>query len=459
MPIFKYTVANKEGKKLNGTISVPDEESARKELNNLGFSILELAESTETIQEDKQSNKFVFEALDKHSKQITGTIPAKDEEETFRRLTKEYDLSVTAIWKEGATESEISKAKIDGTKKFQEKLIEEEELEKNTQKVKTLEEEKEEEFTKAKIETVLQNVNLLLQEFDQEFDKTQKAEINKKINKILRIKHSSNLSYILASAEELLMFLHDQEKMLKEKGMNDKQLELEIKTRRLLDNLKATSKPKTISDDIMNRIGSWEEKHSRDQGKFSQFLYNLLEKIKKFFETPPEILALREQVRAYNKQLYDFTLLYFKESSPDYKEKIKTSLKTVWAARKKAKMEISRVKKGIKERNRVVEISTGTSFISSLVTELNALTGWLLAFYIVYYFVAIYLTTKDFGLDQIPSSITVYESHTFKYILAIIFLLHSATSLKENFFKKSVIADIILIPTFVITSIIALLNF
>jgi hypothetical protein len=459
MPTFKYIVANKEGKKLSGTIEVPDQETARTELNNLGFSILELETIEDlTKQEEIEPERFVFEALDKHSKFITGTIPGKNKDETFRKLTKEYDLSVTAIWEEGATEQEINKSKVEGTRKFQEALLKEEEASKNAERVKTLEEEKAEQFTKEKIEHLLQNVNTLLKEFDQEFDKAQKAEINKKINKILRIKNSSNLNYIVTSAEELLSFLKEQEKTLREKGFNDKQLELSIKTREMLDELKKTNKPKTISDDIIKKIETWEEKHKYNNTRLIKFIKKLLEKIKEFFSTPPEIQNLKDQISGYNEQLIQFIKLYFKESTPEYKLKIKESIKTIWAERKRTKAEIARIKKEMKAKNRLSQELIGEPFSQSLVKEINSLTGWLLAFYIIYYFIALYITTKNFGLSNIPKNITVYQSHTFKYILAIIFLLHATTSLKVNFFKKSVIADIILIPVFLITSTIALLN-
>jgi hypothetical protein len=367
-------------------------------------------------------------------------------------------LSVTAIWEEGATEQEINKSKVEGTRKFQEALLKEEEASKNAERVKTLEEEKAEQFTKEKIEHLLQNVNTLLKEFDQEFDKAQKAEINKKINKILRIKNSSNLNYIVTSAEELLSFLKEQEKTLREKGFNDKQLELSIKTREMLDELKKTNKPKTISDDIIKKIETWEEKHKYNNTRLIKFIKKLLEKIKEFFSTPPEIQNLKDQISGYNEQLIQFIKLYFKESTPEYKLKIKESIKTIWAERKRTKAEIARIKKEMKAKNRLSQELIGEPFSQSLVKEINSLTGWLLAFYIIYYFIALYITTKNFGLSNIPKNITVYQSHTFKYILAIIFLLHATTSLKVNFFKKSVIADIILIPVFLITSTIALLN-
>ena len=70
MAIFKYSVANTEGKKLSGTVEAPDESTARTELNNLGFSILLLQETFEQPKLDASLSKFVFEAIDKNSKLI-----------------------------------------------------------------------------------------------------------------------------------------------------------------------------------------------------------------------------------------------------------------------------------------------------------------------------------------------------------------------------------------------------
>ena len=103
------------------------------------------------------------------------------------------------------------------------------------------------------------------------------------------------------------------------------------------------------------------------------------------------------------------------------------------------------------------EVNEG--FTTSFIGELNALTGWLLAFYIIYYFVSLYLKTKDFGLSGIPKGFIVYESRIFKYILVTLFLLHITTAIKINFFKKNLIADIILLPVFIFATIISILNF
>lgn len=454
MPIFSYTVANKEGKKLSGTVEAPDEQTARTELNNLGFSILDLKETQEAPQVDSKLTKFIFEAVDKNSKLVSGSIPAKNKENAFSKLKLEYALTVSALWKEEANEKEIAEARKKGTQALQNKLVKEEE-----QKVKEdLKQQKEEQFTKTKIEYILKEVHNILQTFDQDIDMGKKAEINKKLNKILRIKQSKNLNYILTSAEDLLKYIQEQEKKLREQGKQEKQLELHLKTKKLLDELNKTSSPKSISDDIITKIDNWEQSHTGKKEKTTTlFIGSVLAKIKSWFITPPQFAAIKEQIKVYNRQLWEFVKLYFKEPAPEYKAKVKASLKTIWKARKKAVHSLAQAKKLLKERKKTEQ--SDERIIMSFIEELNTLTGWLLAFYLIYYIVSLYLTTKSFGLTEIPQAFFVYDSQLFKFILAIIFLLHATTSLKMNFFKKSVIASFILLPIFLFGSIAVLLNF
>ncbi len=456
MPIFSYTVANTEGKKLSGTVEAPDEQTARVELNNLGFSILDLKETAEAPEVDDKHTKFIFEAIDKNSKLVSGTIPAENKEEAFTKLKSEYSLTVSALWKEDASEKEIAEARKTGTKAIQDELVKEEE-----QKAKEdLKQIKEEQFTKTKIEYILKEVHGILQTFDQDIDMEKKAEINKRLNKILRIKQSKNVNYILTSAEDLLKYIQEQEKTLKEAGKQEKRLELHLRTKKLLDELNKTSSPKSISDDIITKINNWEESHTgkKDKEKVTTaFIGSILAKVKSWFTTPPQFLAIKEQIKVYNRQLWEFIKLYFKEPAPEYKAKVKASLKTIWKARKKAIHSLAQAKKLMKERDKAEQPEE--HIMMSFVDELNALTGWLLAFYIIYYIVSLYITTKDFGLTEIPQAFFVYDSLLFKYILVIIFLLHATTSLKVNFFRKSVIASFVLLPIFLFGSIVVLLNF
>ena len=451
MPTFKYLVVNQDKKELSGTVEAPNDITARKELNNLGFSILNLEETTGPIETASLLPKFFFEAIDKNSRLISGTIPAATEELAWNILKHEYALTVTAVWKENASETEIALARKVGAEHLKAELSAEIPTGKNL----SPDEEKQEQILRTRIELVLKEVNELLAKFDKVIPADQKNEIYRRIDKLLRIKNSTNLDYILETAEELLKFIQSQEKTLKEEGHREKQLELILDTRMMLDQLNRSTNKKTLRSDILEKIQKLEN------SKSPKFLKPFLELIKKWLVVPPEILELREKISTYNRQLLEFIKLYFKEPAKEYKEKVKNTLKTIWNTRKKAKSELKQLKKQLKENAKKTEPlePSKKNVAFSFLEELNALTGWLLAFYLIYYFLGLYLTSKNFGLATIPSGFIIYQSHIFKYALVILFLLHGTLALKINFFRKNIIADIILPLLFVFGTILTVFNY
>ena len=460
--ILKYTVANKEGKKLSGTVEAPDENTARTELNNLGFSILLLQETKETPKIDSSLIKFIFEAIDKNSKLISGSIPAKNEEDALNKLSTEYSLTVSAIWLENSTSEQIEAAKKKGSERLQTQITKPATTTKEPQESneQDLEKQKKEALIKSKIEETLKNVYDLLKVYDQELKPDQKTEINKKIDKLLRIKNSTNLDYILSTANELLEFIQSQEKSLRENTQQGKRLAFQLETKKMLEGLNSVTKEKNLTQDIVDRIGNWQTKHVKqtDQASLGARIINsILNPIKDFFHTPEEILNIKQQIKIYNKQLFDFVKLYFKEPTKEYKEKVKNSFKAVWNARKKAKENLKLIIRGLKEKKKSSEIEE--HLFLSFTEELNSLSGWLLTFYIAYYFIGLYINSKNFGFTNDINGFQIYDTRLFKYILVSIFLLHAMTALKINFLKNSLLANFVLPPAFVFLTVLTLLNF
>jgi hypothetical protein len=459
MPHFKYTVTNQEGKKLSGSAEAPDAEIARQELNNLGFSVLNLEETQDAPKINPNLKKFVFEAIDKNAKTVSGSIPAQDKETALQKIQTEYNLNVTALWQEGAALEEITQARAEGTANLNKKL---QEVAKDVPKenAESPEKQKEKQFIRTKIEHSLSEVNELLQKFDKEISPDEKSEIHKRIDKVLRIKNSNNLDYILSSTEDLLNYMQKAQDSAKDNSFKEQRFQMKIETKKMLRELHTSSTPKSISEDIIGRIETWQESHITEDkpvSDFAKFINKTLNKIKSFFTSQPEILAIKEEIRSYNKQLWEFVKLYFKEPTPDYKEKVKNSLKTIWKKRKDAKLRLKELKAKIREKNQGPHKET--NLLISFLEEVNSLSGWLLTFYIAYYFIALYINTKDFGISEIPVGFEVYESSIFKYALVILFALHTSTALKINFFRESYAADIALPILFISSSLIAVLNF
>ncbi|MFA5947918.1 MAG: hypothetical protein WC806_03030 [Candidatus Gracilibacteria bacterium] len=459
MAVFKYTVANKEGKQLNGVIEAADDATARNELNGLGFSILVLEESKIVeFKEDKTHVKFIFEALDSKSNTITGTIHAKDEKDAYVRLKKEYDLNVTAVYKESATEQEIEQARQFGTENLHNELIKEEEAEHNKDRLKSIDDEKKDAHVRTTIEHILKQVYELLKKLDKDLSIYQKTEINKRVNKILRIKNSSNLEYLKTTTDELLQFLKDQEDEFKQKGLKITQLTLQMKTRELLSELKTDKYKKGFKNSILEKITDWQKKHDSDKNFFYKIQRKFILRIRNFFTTPIEILKIQEEIKAYNRQLWEFAMMYLQEPTKDYRKRVRASIITVWGMRKKAKQELKKAKAQAKHIQAQKYALEGEIFYP-LIQEINTFSGYLLFFYLIYYFVSIYLSTKNFGIQEIPHGFLFYESKFFKYILSATFSIHAYTALKTNFFNKNLIYDAIAIPAVAFAITISILNF
>ncbi len=481
MAIFKYTVANQQGKNLIGTIEAPDENTARNELNQLNFSIVSLEETNETPQIDDNLKHFLFEAIDKKSNPVSGSVPSKTIEEAKEKLKNEYNLKIINIWEK--SEEEISeKGKItkinlekgvEDKKEFQKETQtlqetekrkkeeeEEDEEEDEEEEIKNFKEEKRKLELKTKIEETLQETNKLLKNFSSEFSPEENREIQNKINKLLRIKQSTNINYILETANELLKFIKEKSKTKKEEKFSEKKVELQVKTIELIEKLNIKKIKKTLSEDIFEKIIKFEKKHSekfKSDSNFFNYLKKLLNFIKIKLQPSEEIQTLKKQIKLYNHQLINLIKLYFKEPTKEYKQKVKEKLKITYKTRNKTKRILKSVKKTQKAQKKPPKIKE--SMLNAFLEELNGFSGWLLAFYLIYYFIGLFLNNKDFGLNNIPEGFLIYESQIFKYILIIIFLLHASTSIKLIFFKKNILANIFIPIIFIFATIITLLNF
>lgn len=458
MTLFKYTVANNDGKKLNGSIDAIDEQAARQELNNLGFSILEISK-TETPHAEiaKDHVIFEFEALDKTGKNVKGSIPGKTIEEVQKRLKKEYELRILALWQQGATPQEIELARENG-----EKLLNNEAQELQNQLAKNQINE-EEIILKEKIEIILKKVYALLKKFEKDIDKDIYAQITKKIDKLLRIKHSNNLEYIYSTAEELLLFIQEQQEEFQKKGLKEKKFELKVETNAIFEELKSSKKSKSLTEDISSKIQKWQKTHAntdiKDQKGINKIISKFLNIIYGFTNISEEEKVLKEEIKNLKSQRFEYYKLYFKEPTKEYKDKVKLNIKNI-------NVKIQNYKEKIKElRYPELKVSKTTekakkeeNFLATTLNETNTITGWILTLYLAYYFITLILSTKDIGITNIPNGFILYNSHIFKYLLILFFFLHSATAIKINFFKDNKIANFIITTLFILITITTLLN-
>jgi len=460
MKKFRYTIINKEDNQLQGTIGAPDEISAREELNNLGFSIIELRivnKDEETQQKENQLDTFEFSAIDKAQKKIIGTIKAKNKYTAFKKLIKEYEFEVEYLYSQDLPEKDKEKEKKIGAYQLYNKYNDEEKLKlenkKNNQK--DIEEFKQKQKNLLEqLNFVLEKVNKILNTYNDELKSNIKAEIKQKVEKILRIKNSTNLNYIKTSIEELLNFLQKEELFLNEEQRKKEKTQLKIEMQSLMNQVHKNRSRPTIN--ITENLKNWQKTHitnNQTPSSLENFINSL---IKIILPTPNiELDNLKTELKQTNNQIKQYILLYIKAPSKEFKKETKSGLKKLWQKRKNILQKIKTKKQEIKNKQILSIQDTKTE---KLIKEIISLTGWLLTFYLIYYFASLYITTKELGIKEIPYIFNIYNSAFLKYFLITIFLIQTTLSIKLTFFKRNKIANLMIIPIFLISILLITLN-
>lgn len=468
MPKYKYIVVNSENRQLNGTISAQDENAARQELNDLGFSVVSMAQTEENATADKSGTVelpfFEFAGIDKNQKRVVGTIEAEDRYNAYKRLVSEYTFEIEYVIDNKLSENEKIKERKKGAYELQEQLNQETTInvKKQTTDEKELEESnRKQEILKSQIEFVLNKVKEILDLYEQKLKPETKEKIRQYVDKILRIKTSTNIDYVKKTAEELLEFLQKEEIFINEETQVEERNKMVMEAKNMMIQLR---KGKAKDDPgLRTKIIQWHEKNliqNPNPGLHLKILYFLISNFVGLKDENPEIKKIKQDISSVNDQLIHYLKLYFQAPNPQFKTESKAILKQLWNNRKNLKQNLKDLRKKLSIENK---LSSGVTKQGVLLDELNSFSGWLLFFYLVYYFISIYLTTKNltgiFGKTEIPAIFFIYKSTFIKYFLATLFLFHASLSIKKNFFRQNQIANIIITPLFLLSSLIIYLNF
>ncbi len=482
MPQYAYTVINKENQQLNGTINAPDESSARKELNIIGFSILSLTPvgsgtSAPGVQLNNENQStpeeaglekavaetivtFEFEALDKNGKRIVGTIQAENIYNAYKRLLGEYQFDVQQLYPSGLGEEEVKKARMRGVDELRDRMLEEKMEKELLQKKKALDEiefQKRQAQMKTQVDFVLAKVNEILNTYQNELDPTRKSKIKYFVEKILRIKNSTNLEYIKQSCEELLTYLQKEEIFLNQAQRIREKTQLSVEAKSMMMALEKINNP--AGKDIFDSLRDWRREHITENAdpSFPDRLIDIL--ITPLIGSMPEddeITALRNKLKATNSQLKEFLIIYFQAPDPEFKAETKRALQRLWQQRKAEKKELTEL---IRKKNEEKLAQIEYTSLEVLEREIFSLAGWVLTFYIVYYFATIYLNTKV--IDFIPETgfNLLFQTSLIKYFFTTLFFFVCFLGIKIEFFRRKALATPVLVVVFLLSSSLIILNF
>lgn len=458
MPQYKYVAITQDNQKMTGSLNAQNEDSARKELNTLGLAILSIEEAkTETtpqmkpqkpqpteeqprkIEEvpiktahtggffkkidNKLLTKFEFEARDKSGKKIVGTIPGADKLSAFRRLITEYQFDVTYISKLENTPEEKTKDRKEGTTTLKAQIedLQKVESELSAEATKNNDFKEKQKTLLDKVDYVLEKIKGVLQTYDLEIKPENKKLIQSYIDKLLRIKNSTNLEYIEHTAEELLNKIQSQELFLHKESLQKEKASIIVQSQELMASLHSTDKHKTTFIEDIHK-------------KLPMLRIKFLEKILEKFKPDPEILSLKSIIKATNKQLFTYMRIWLKTSDKEAKKQVSDSIRGILGERKNLKEKLHTL---IRQKKTKAITQDITIKKDTLTEETANFLGWLLGFYLIYYFTTYYLIQKKFTYTiSLPWNPDITQNGLLKYLVAIIFLWYILLAGKIKFLPK-----------------------
>ncbi len=428
MAQFQYTAVNASGKKLSGIIGANTEDDARKQLNTFGISLLAIDKIGETpvatvTQEPGTTSelpKFEFEAFDKAGRKVLGTIPASNGYKAFKRLMDEYQFEVAYVVPAGASEEDRVKAKQEGIAalkaEYESQAAKKDSAVLQEEKVTADFEVKRQELLK-KVDFILAKIKELIGTFASDLKPESLKLIQGYVDKLLRIKSSTNLDYIEHTSEELLKKVQDQELFLTKEKLSANRDHLKLEAQKMMAELH--SKPAELS--ITENIEGLHNKWAGSQNSFLKLLGTFLER---FIPTDEE-RVVQQKIKTLNSQIWTYRKIVWTAPATT-KEEARASL---FSLKEEAKRLNHELKTLIKKRKQ--EALDDEDVPEPLITEeVNGFLGWLLAFYLSAYFVSYYLVAKMIpGGNPLPGEFNFLDSELLRNLLLSVFIWHVMLSL------------------------------
>lgn len=445
MSRFSYTTINAENQKLAGSIEATDETEARGKLNNFGLAIISIKELNEReASELAKQKKIKFKAQDTNGKNIIGTIVADSELEAYKKLKNEYNFNIFQLGNNTDMASlenlyQAEKIKSGGKENAGEIITgdseEQKKLDDQIQRTINLSEEVTGKH--------LHNITI-----------DAKKNIDEKLDQLQRVRRSSNTEHIRNICRDLLEYLRtgvlftDQEKNI------DERTKIQIESEKLIEEISSTGLKKEIN--ILGSIKAWysKRKTAKKEQKES-FIDKIVEKIINIHvankKIDPEIDARRNRLKEIKGQIFEYIGVWIKAKDSAFRKNASLQLQKLWQERKKILEDLNLTKRQREAGEERLASEAVLGFIKTF-------SGWILIFYLGFYFISLQLITKNFGLAKVSKIFYIYNSTFFKYFLIVFFILHAVSSLKLTFFRKNFIASIFLYPTSIAVILLIVIN-
>ncbi len=484
---FSYTALTTDNKKATGVLDVESEEKAKTELHKMGVAIISVNEISDTDYEklkkeeavtkiEKGIQTYTFIAIDTNRQEVEGTIDAINDYNAYKRLKTEYKFKVNNLFLSNATEQEKEMAK--GTMGgFEIRLQDELQLadaKAGKGKKENVTEEVSKELIK-EIDNVIVNTKKVLEAHQELFSIDLIKEIQNTLGELERIRTSNNVKHITEVSNNLYELVSNPDKIENGAGNEDykeltdkmgesalvkKEFELYKKA------IKATGAKKlfkAVTERLKSLTSAKDEEVKKPTGTISKIkekLHSTLEKISAKKVTKAKKAKSRTKLGQFFEKLNN----YLKANTPALKKararELKKTLKSIFS-KDKANTEIvgdikNEEEKVKKEGETIKNPTEGSESVetkekfkkkmdfTNFFVEIDSFIGWLLSFYIIYFFLINFSLEKNIGLGRE----FVFKTLSTPLILnrtIVLLLIHFTLRLKNLHFQQNFLATLFLI--------------
>ncbi len=477
---FAYTALTKDSKKITGVLDAESQEAAQAQLHKMGVAIISVKEVSEeeyerlkkeqkTTQESKGIKTFTFLGIDPNGKEVEGTIDAMDAYSAYKRLRREYQFEVRKLYPSGATDAEIQKA--NGQLLGFEAKLESEGPEGGRAAEKAAKEaETEEEVNKEiikEVDKVVISAKKALEEHKDLYSQELLKEIMNTLGELQRVRTSNNIKHITEVTNDLYALISNPDKL--EEGAENEEYKsilntiqesaLVKKDYRLYSKALKMTGVKKVFEGISRKLKSMTET-SEEEEKKPGILTKLKDRMHSFLEarSAKKHAALAKKAKKPKGRLAVFLEhlgAYFKTTSPILKKTRYNELKQAFKAlfKKEKPQEAAAEKpeeaaetgaepeKAVKAEEKPVKPKKD---FTRLFVEIDSFAGWLLCFYIIYFFLVGFSLEKRIGLDP-EFIVKTLKSPLLLNITIFLLIIHFALRMKNLHFRQNALATLFLV--------------
>jgi len=462
VPRYSYIALNQQHQKLTGVLSAESESNAREKLHAMAFSVVALKEEAEV---DYQKNAeegvltFAFFFRDANGKESKGTIDAPDRKTAFRRLIAEYNFEILSL----------AEATIPEEKRFEEGKIGLEDLAAEVEEEFGISFKKqganEEEETKVNeaflerkkelvrnVEEIVQQSREVLEKFKDDMTGDEVHSIKMRVDDLMRMRLSNNLKYIQDLSDDLLTVVDE---ALRRHAVDDetvKELAEEIAEditdetmyQNAIEEHGALANLKNASKRLKRMMNGYKRQHQQALRHKKRLQGEDISEKKNPFLTKIR-LSLRLFSRSFS-QLLSVVLSKNSAVRRQHWEMFRENFSSFFGIFQKSNREIleveAKMEKHFAEQDEDIQPSA-TAFsqktIFHWIEESHLFFGWLLSFYVIYFYLGVFVIVKGVEEASLFSFLERSLTNAFPFLVTgIFFFLFLGLTLSLRFARQKI---------------------